>query len=85
MTCGGVLLISQEGVEDGAAADEEVNERAHQIPYYIFHVVEGHPTPPLMIRKKKANVVTTVFTTADAINIFCEMPTKSMGQPRVCI
>jgi hypothetical protein len=57
-------------VEDGTAAHEEINERSNQIPYNFFHIVEGHPTPPLMIRKKKATVVTSVFTTADAIKIF---------------
>jgi hypothetical protein len=57
-------------VEDGPAAHEEINERANKIPYCFFHIIEGHPTPPLMIKKKKANVVMSVFTTADAIRIF---------------
>jgi hypothetical protein len=63
-------LISQEGVDDGAATYAKINECAEQVPYNFFHIVEGHPTPPLMIKKKKANVVTSVFTTADAIRIF---------------
>ena len=57
-------------MEDGPAAQEEINERANKVPDNFFHIVEGHPTPPLMIKKKKANVVTSVFTTADAIRIF---------------
>jgi hypothetical protein len=57
-------------VEDGPAAHEEINERASKIPYCFFDIIEAHPTPPLMIKKKKARVVTSVFTTADAIIIF---------------
>jgi hypothetical protein len=57
-------------VEHGSCANAKINECAKQVPDNFFHIVEGHPTPPLMIKKKKANVVTSVFTTADAIKIF---------------
>ena len=69
-------------MEDGAAAHTKINERARQVPDDFFHIIEAHPTPPLMIKKKKASVVTTVFTTADAIRILWDMPTKFMDKPR---
>ena len=68
-------------MEDGPAAQEEINERANKVPDNFFHTVEGHPTPPLMRKKKKASVVTAVFTTAEAIKILCEMFTRSIRQP----
>ncbi|MBT5471253.1 MAG: hypothetical protein HOK41_11680 [Nitrospina sp.] len=68
-------------MEDGSSADAEINERAEKIPDDFFHTVEGHPTPPLMRKKKKASVVTAVFTTAEAIKILCEMFTRSIRQP----
>jgi len=57
-------------VEYGPCANTKINERAKQVPDNFFYVIEGHPTPPLMIKKKKARVVTSVFTTADAIKSF---------------
>ena len=42
--------IPQKSVEDGSPADAEIDERASKVPNNFFHVVEGHPTPPLMTR-----------------------------------
>ncbi len=64
-----------------ATAHTKINEGSKKIPYDFFHLVEGHPTPPLITKKKKASVVTNVFTIADAIRILCEMFTRSMRQP----
>ncbi|MBL4665462.1 MAG: hypothetical protein JKY23_05900 [Nitrospinaceae bacterium] len=43
-------LVSQNGVEDGPAAHEAINERANKVPNSLFDIVEGHPTPPLITR-----------------------------------
>jgi len=68
-------------VENGSSANTKINEGTHKIPDNFFHIVEGHPTPPLITRKKKASVVTSVFTSADAIKIFWEIFTRSIRQP----
>ena len=44
--------MPQKSVEDGATADAEINERAEQVPDNLFHIIEAHPTPPLIIKKK---------------------------------
>ncbi|MBC8283027.1 MAG: hypothetical protein H8E32_04380 [Nitrospinae bacterium] len=65
-------------MEDSSSADTKINERAEQVPDDFFHIVEGHPTPPFITKKKKARVVTRVFTTAEAIKILCEIFTRSI-------
>jgi len=60
-------------VENRAYSNAEINKGAKKVPYDLFYVLECHPVPPLITKKKKARVVTTVFINADATMILYEI------------
>ena len=60
-------------MEHGAYSNTKINKGTKKVPYDFFYVLEGHPAPLLIKKKKKARVVTTVFINADATMILCEI------------
>ena len=73
-------LITQKGVEHSSPSNTQINECTKKVPYNYFYIVEGHLNPPLITKKKKARVVTTVFINADATIILCEIFKRFIGQ-----
>ena len=65
--------IPQEGVEHCASSNTKIKKCTKKVPYDFFYILEGHPAPLLITKKKKARVVTTVFINADATMILCEI------------
>jgi len=60
-------------VEHHASSNTKINKSTKKVPDDIFYVLEGHLAPPLITKKKKARVITTVFINADATMILCEI------------
>jgi len=60
-------------VEHCASSNTKINKGTKKVPYDFFYVLDGHPAPLLITKKKKARVVTTVFINADATMILCEI------------
>ena len=67
-------------MEHRASSNTKINKGTKKVPHDFFYVLEGHPIPPLITKKKKARVVTTVFINADASMISCEIFKSFMRQ-----
>ena len=60
-------------MEHRASSNTKINKGTKKVPHDFFYVLEGHPVFPVIKKKKKARVVTTVFINADASMILCEI------------
>jgi len=58
-----------------------INKGTQKIPNNFFHSSKAHLVPALIIKKKNAAIVTTVFNNADATIILCEIFKRLITYP----